>query len=283
MPIISPSSLPLHELALFAGAGGGILGGNLLGWRTVCAVEWDAYARDVLVARQNDGCLAPFPIWDDVRTFDGTPWQGSVDVVSGGFPCQDISAAGKGAGIEGVRSGRWKHMARIIGEILPQIVWVENSGLLVGRGLAMVLGDLTEMGYDAVWGIVGARHAGAPHLRERIWILAYPNGTRREKLNIPAVATRSRQRDWACDERECPDPNSNGRPTRSRDAASEESAEHNGHHSERLLRDTWWRTQSAPPPVAYGVANRLDQLRCTGNGQVPSVVPLAWNFLTQKK
>ena len=162
----------LNELALFAGAGGGILGGKLLGWKTICAVERDAYARDVLVARQNDGCLEAFPIWDDVQTFDGSPWRGRVDVVSGGFPCQDISAAGKGAGIEGERSGMWKHMARIIGEVLPQFVFVENSPMLVGRGLGVVLADLAEMGYDAEWGVVGAHHAGAPHKRDRIWIVA---------------------------------------------------------------------------------------------------------------
>ena len=168
----------MNELALFAGAGGGILGGKLLGWRTVCAVEWDAYARDVLVARQNDGCLEAFPIWDDVQTFDGKPWRGRVDVVSGGFPCQDISAAGKGAGIEGERSGMWKHMARIIGEVLPQFVFVENSPMLVGRGLAVVLADLAEMGYDARWGVLGAIDAGAPHKRDRIWIVANATGDR---------------------------------------------------------------------------------------------------------
>ena len=86
----------MNELALFAGSGGGILGGHLLGWRTVCAVEWAAYPASVLLARQNDGILPPFPIWDDVQTFDGRPWRGIVDVVSGGFPCQDISAAGGG-------------------------------------------------------------------------------------------------------------------------------------------------------------------------------------------
>jgi DNA (cytosine-5)-methyltransferase 1 len=160
----------VNELALFAGAGGGILGGTLLGWRTVCAVEFDPYARDVLVARQNDGCLPPFPIWDDVRTFDGRPWHGVVDVVSGGFPCQDISAAGKGAGIGGARSGLWREMARIVGEVRPRFVWVENSPMLVGRGLGLVLLDLAAMGFSARWGVVGACDAGAPHQRERIWI-----------------------------------------------------------------------------------------------------------------
>ena len=162
----------MNELALFAGAGGGILGGHLLGWRTICAVEWDAYAASVLVHRQNDGCLPLFPVWDDVQTFDGRPWRGRVDVISGGFPCQDISAAGKGVGIEGERSGMWSHMARIVGEIRPRYVFVENSPLLVGRGLARVLADLAEMGYAAKWGVVGAHHvAGCPHKRDRIWIL----------------------------------------------------------------------------------------------------------------
>ena len=166
----------LRELALFAGAGGGILGGLLLGWRTVCAVEWDAYAASILVARQNDGTLAPFPIWDDVQTFDGRPWRGAVDVVSGGFPCTDISAAGKGAGIDGEASGMWRHMARIIGEVRPRHVFVENSPLLVRRGLARVLGDLAAMGYDARWGIIGAADVGAPHQRDRIWIVADASG-----------------------------------------------------------------------------------------------------------
>ena len=162
----------LRELALFAGTGGGILGGLLAGWRTVCAVEWDAYAASILVARQNDRTLAPFPIWDDVQTFDGRPWRGAVDVVSGGFPCTDISAAGKGAGIDGEASGMWRHMARIVDEVRPRHVFVENSPLLVRRGLARVLGDLAAMGYDARWGIIGAADVGAPHQRDRIWIVA---------------------------------------------------------------------------------------------------------------
>jgi DNA (cytosine-5)-methyltransferase 1 len=162
----------LNELALFAGAGGGILGGKLLGWRTVCAVEYDKHARDVLKARQDDGCLEPFPIWDDVATFDGRPWRGLVDVVSGGFPCQDISTAGKMAGLAGERSGLWSEIARLVGELRPRFVIVENVSALLGRGLGDVLGELASMGYNAAWGVVAAEHAGAPHKRERIWIMA---------------------------------------------------------------------------------------------------------------
>lgn len=240
----------MRELALFAGAGGGILGGKLLGWRTVCAVEWDGYARDVLVARQNDGSLEPFPIWDDVQTFDGKPWRGAVDVVSGGFPCQDISAAGKGAGIDGERSGMWGSMARIVGEVRPRFVFVENSPLLVGRGLTRVLGDLAEMGYDARWGVLGAHHAGAPHKRDRIWILAYDtntDGLRRRKG--------------------------------SRNARGKEIAKYDGRNFERFLSGSWFDHESGPSPMAHGVAHRLERLRTTGNGQVPAVAALAWSVL----
>ncbi len=161
----------MNELALFAGAGGGILGGHLLGWRTVCAVERDAYAAQVLAQRQNDGALRPFPIWSDVFSFDGRPWRGIVDVVSGGFPCQDISVAGKGAGIDGARSGMWSHMARNVGEGPPRFVYVENSPALVTRGLGRVLGDLAALGYDCRWTVLGAADVGAPHQRDRFWLV----------------------------------------------------------------------------------------------------------------
>lgn len=151
--------------------GGGILGGKLLGWQTVCAVELEPYAAAVLCARQNDGVLPPFPIWDDVRSFDGVPWKGRVDIISGGFPCQDISCAGKGAGIDGARSGLWREFARIIGEVRPRLVFVENSNQLIKRGLARVLGDLAALGYDAEWEIMGADDVGAPHRRKRLWLL----------------------------------------------------------------------------------------------------------------
>ena len=163
----------MNELHLFAGVGGGILGGMLLGHTCVCAVEIEPYCRKVLLQRQRDGILPKFPIWDDVRTFDGKPWRGKVDIICGGFPCQDISCAGKGAGIEGERSGLWSEFARIIGEVRPRYAFVENSPMLVVRGLGRVLGDLSKIGYDARWCVMGADDVGAPHIRKRMWILAY--------------------------------------------------------------------------------------------------------------
>lgn len=168
----------LRTMHLFAGAGGGLLADVLLGHQPVCAVEIDEYCQQVLSARQEDGCFPWFPIFEDVQAFDGRPWRGLVDVVSGGFPCQDISAAGSGAGIDGDRSGLWREMARIIGEVRPRFVFIENSPALVTRGLDRVLSDLAALRFDARWGIVSAADVGAFHRRERIWILANSNRVR---------------------------------------------------------------------------------------------------------
>jgi len=163
----------LNTFHLFAGAGGGILGDLLLGHNPIGACEIEPYPRNVLLARQADGHLPSFPIWDDVATLDGNPWRGSVDILCGGFPCQDISAAGKGAGITGERSGLWKEYARLIGEMRPRFVFAENSPLLRTRGLGVVLEDLASLGYNARWGVLGAGAVGAPHKRDRMWVLAY--------------------------------------------------------------------------------------------------------------
>lgn len=259
----------MNELALFAGAGGGILGGHLLGWRCVCAVEYDKYARNVLLARQRDGCLPKFPIWDDVRIFNGKPWRGVVDVVSGGFPCQDISSAGKGAGIEGARSGLWKEMARIIGEVRPQYAFVENSPLLIRRGLTTVLGDLAEMGYDAVWGIVSAADCGAPHLRKRIWILACATSKRQRETRPSGKQSKKRTSSSSnvfnsvCTRLEGQRKQSVGVESQQRDVGN----------------SSWWQIEPDVGRVANGVAARVDRLRCVGNGQVPIVAATAWREL----
>jgi DNA (cytosine-5)-methyltransferase 1 len=302
----------LHELALFAGAGGGILGGHLLGWRTVCAVERDPYAVGVLLARQNDGCLPPFPIWDDVSTFDGRPWRGRVDVVSGGFPCQDISAAGRGAGITGARSGLWGEMARIIREVRPRFVLVENSPMLTLRGLDVVLGDLAAMGFDAEWGVLGADDVGAPHKRERIWIVgqladAENDGARwreqltkcgesagnvanahdhrqREPVQYVAAPGRGTEADSGSDGTSRPVADtmrsrSQGSGSRwfSCDPAEEREGETDRAFSDRVGHI--WGAQSRVDRVAHGVAARVDRLKCIGNGQVPAVAALAWRIL----
>jgi site-specific DNA-cytosine methylase len=131
----------LNTFHLFAGAGGGILADLLLGHNPIGACEIEPYPRNVLLARQRDGILPEFPIWDDVGTLDGTPWRGSVDILCGGFPCQDISSArtnnhvnGKQLGLDGAKSGLWRHMARVIMEMQPEFALIENSPNLRTKG-----------------------------------------------------------------------------------------------------------------------------------------------------
>lgn len=157
----------MNELELFAGAGGGILGSMLLGHRTVCAVEYDAYARSVLLARQNDGTFPTFPVWDDVRTFDGKPWRGIVDCVSGGFPCQAFSKAAAG---RNNAENRWPEMLRIIGEIQPSYAFAEN---VCESAIVMAQSDLEEIGYKTGRIRIDAKDLGADHIRERWWLFAY--------------------------------------------------------------------------------------------------------------
>ena len=270
----------LNELALFAGAGGGILGGKLLGWRTVCAVEWEPYPASVLCARQNDGLLPPFPIWDDVQTFDGKPWRGIVDVVSGGFPCQDISAAGKGAGIDGERSGMWKHMARVVSEVRPRYVFVENSPMLVTRGLERVIGDLTALGYDTKWTVMGAADVGANHKRDRIWIVGkladtselFSNGGN-DNAGISMERETQPESGNSCGKGNIS--NANLSQQQGRRVSSRVDQEH-AYASDSC----WWAVEPNVGRVADGVAARVDRLKAIGNGQVPLCAATAWKVLT---
>ena len=160
----------LREISLFTGAGGGILAADILGWQTICAVEREVTTIATLVRRQNEGLIPSFPIWNDITTFDGCPWRGYADVVSGGFPCQNISTAGKGEGITGDRSSLWKEQARIISEVRPKFCFVENSPALRTRGLEVVIEDLVKIGYNTQHLVLGASEVGSRHKRERIWI-----------------------------------------------------------------------------------------------------------------
>ena len=252
----------MNELALFAGAGGGILGGHLLGWRTVCAVEWEPYPASVLCARQNDGLLPPFPVWDDVQTFDGKPWRGIVDVVSGGFPCQDISAAGTGDGLDGERSGMWREMARIIGEVRPKYVFVENSPMLTSRGLGRVLGDLAEMGFDAEWGVLGAGDFQGKHQRDRIWIVA---NSRSNRLDGPIKGNGILSRRTLYSDKQ--------------NIGKSIWAE-----AQRCISlDDWKSYATEFFGMDDGLASRVDRLKAIGNGQVSIVAKEAWEILSDQR
>lgn len=170
----------MNELALFAGAGGGILGSELRGFRVVCAVERDAHAAGVLIARQNDGCLRPFPVWDDVRTFDGRPWRGVVDLVSGGFPCQINSGASRG---RRVAEDLWPEFLRIVADVAPGAVFAEN---VTRKAIDAAADDLEALGFTAKCISLSARDLGADHIRQRHWVLAYADPHSELRMRVDA-------------------------------------------------------------------------------------------------
>lgn len=262
----------MNELHLFAGAGGGILGGILLGHTTVCAVEIEPYCQQVLLQRQRDGILPRFPIWDDIKTFDATPWKGKVDIVCGGFPCQDISVANpKAKGITGERSGLWSEMARVVREVEPSYVFVENSPMLVSRGFGRVLGDLAALRYDAVWGVFSAADVGAQHLRERIWILAH------------SMQERERRKPWKIEiEEDASDANQMRRQMggriRGRSAETQSGIRDCGNG----VCGDWKEADFSLLGEDNVMAGAVDRINAIGNGQVPAVAELAWKTLMKE-
>lgn len=184
--------------------------------------------------------------------------RGLVDVVSGGFPCQDISAAGKGAGIDGARSGLWREMHRIINEVRPEFAFLENSPLLVGRGLARILGDLARIGYDAAWCVLGADAVGLPHRRARLWLLAHAAGLHRHaRHSLEPRGTRQSQM----------------QPGRLPGIS---------------LCQEWREARQGDVRVGVfrrpddGVAPEVDELKALGNGQVPAVAATAFRVLLER-
>lgn len=235
----------MNELALFAGAGGGVLASSLLlGHRIVAAVEIDPYCREVLLRRQRDGVLPVFPIWDDIRTFDGTAWRGIVDLVSAGFPCQPFSQAlSNRKRVESDSRNMWPETIRVIREVGPRRCLLENvPGLVPTQYFGTILGDILEGGYCVQWDCIPASAVGANHQRDRLWLVADS-------------------------ERVC-----RSRRFRSRQAQG-------GGPSGELTRRGWWTTEPTLGRVANGVAHRMDRLRAIGNGQVPAVASAAWRLL----
>jgi DNA (cytosine-5)-methyltransferase 1 len=279
----------LRVLDLFSGIGGFSLGLERTGgFRTVAFCEIDPYCRAVL-AKHWPGV----PIHEDVRTLSGAAVHG-VDVICGGFPCQDISTAGRGAGLYGERSGLWGQYARIIGEIRPSYIIVENVAALLGRGLGDVLGDLAEIGYDAEWHCIPASAIGAPHRRDRIWIVAYPM---REGLHIGERQSR------VCSEAESTDGGEAsflGSEARRRETISDSERIGSSGQRESInaihpkasrigqaielvdgrIRD-FWRIEPALGRVANGVPRRVDRLSALGNAVVPQIPEIIGRAILQ--
>jgi DNA (cytosine-5)-methyltransferase 1 len=269
--------------SLFSGIGGLDLGLERAGMEIVWQPEIDAYASAVL--RKH---WLGVPNLGDIRNIRNPP---AVDVLCGGFPCQDISFAGKGAGIEGERSGLWREYARIIGEVRPRFVFVENVAALLGRGLGRVLGDLAALGFDAEWHCIPASAVGAPHRRDRLWVIAYADGERGGEGRARAGVNQERRRGDAEERgpyvadsnvprlegrlrvslRECAGkriagaggasiPDTDGKPS-------------SGAAKSRQKRG-YWITEPDVGRVAHGVPARVDRLRALGNAIVPQIAEI---------
>jgi len=245
--------------SLFAGIGGFDLGLERAGMLCRWQVEIDPFCRAVLAKHWPE-----VPRYDDVRTV-GVDTLERVDVLCGGFPCQDISHAGKRVGMAGERSGLWSEYARLIGELRPRYVLVENVTALLGRGLGAVLGDLAAIGFDAEWDCIPASAIGAPHRRDRVWLLAYPNGTRLEGWERAGVSERAHERPFGARGAYVSDTHDQGQSG---------IAFHDGARrslSAFARAHEWWRIEPDVGRVAHGVPNRVDRLRSLGNAIVPQI------------
>lgn len=242
---------PLRVLDLFSGIGGFSLGLRRAGgFRTVAYCEIEAYCQAVLLARMRDGWLDTAPIHSDITRLDGKPWGGAVDVICGGFPCQDISGAGTRAGISGSRSGLWSEMARIIREVAPRFVIVENVADIAWRGIDRVLGDLADLGLDAEWCCVCSCVFGTAHCRERAWVVADSGGFGEQGFFREGF--RARQAGQRGKDVEALVP----------------------HRSRHGMADTFGdgETSAILRGESDGIPSRLDRLHAVGNAVVPHVV-----------
>jgi DNA (cytosine-5)-methyltransferase 1 len=301
--------MTLKVLDLFSGIGGFSLGLERTGgFETVAFCEIEEFPRRVL-AKHWPGV----PIYGDVRelTADTLRRDGiAIDVICGGFPCQDISFAGRRAGLEGARSGLWGEYARLIGELRPRFVIVENVPGLLSLGMGTVCGDLAALGYDAVWDCIPASAVGAPHRRDRVWIVAHARCGRvqseRDAGEFRGAAReaegegRERQRGrHAAGGRRQDAPHANGqgehaRPLHAEMGGTPESvADANGERQQIRLHDgrshggqgraherreafepDWWLTEPNVGRVAHGIPARVDRLKGLGNAVIPQIPEL---------
>jgi len=274
---------PITFGSLFAGIGGIDLGFERAGLQCRWQVEIDEYARRVLAKHWPE-----VRRHDDVRTWP-QPGADYVDIIAGGFPCQDISYAGKGAGLAGERSGLFYEVMRIVGDMGPRVVVLENVAALLTRGLDSVLGSLASLGYDAEWHCIPAAAVGAPHIRDRVFILAYAKS---DLFGANARSTRSSEAESRCEEksrtlceglrftndgRSANPSDESGRNVA--DANSARLSERKGENASgtraicgtKFGRSSQWNVEPNVGRVAYGVSRRMDRLRGLGNAVVPQV------------
>ena len=268
----------MRMLDLFTGIGGFSLAaswvwGEELDLAGFC--EQDVYCGKVLKKNFPD-----VPIYPDIKELRGE-WFQDIDLITGGFPCQDISVAGKGAGIDGDRSGLWSELCRIISEVRPRYALIENVPMLIHRGLERVLLDLTEIGYDAEWQVIGADDVGARHKRKRIWIVAYPGHLRGRHDESRDVGLRSgKQAETSIGNASQFEAAGPGEEPKTM-AYTQHAGRHDTGtvpHTDERIGDIW-TVEPSMGRVANGIPKRVDRLRGLGNAIVPQVAALIMQMI----
>lgn len=262
----------MNALGLFSGIGGFELGLQRAGFNIAAMCEIDPFCRRVL--RKH---WPSVKIYQDVcrLTAEKLKRDGiSVDLVCGGFPCQDVSVSGKRAGLSGTHSGLWREFARILGELRPHYAIVENTPGLLSLGFDDVLGDLATLGFDAEWHCIPAAAVGAEHKRDRVWIIANANS----EWELQSKGSEQEQRGWTGN-RPAPSPHTNGtRLSRRLQAGANECNTSNiGSRLRSIIRTTtpisrdYWHYQPTLGRRIYGVPDRVDRIRALGNAVVPQI------------
>jgi DNA (cytosine-5)-methyltransferase 1 len=278
----------MNGLDLFSGIGG--LSLALSPWvRPVAYCEVDAYAQGVLLSRMSAGELPAAPIWDDVRTLRGVHLPTRTHIIYGGFPCQDISVAGAGAGLDGERSGLFFEIVRLAEEIKPEYIFLENVPAIRTRGLDTVVKTLACLGYDCRWTTLSAEDVGAPHLRKRWWLLAKRADSRGDVVRLesgrglptrPAAPPRSGEHGSPRPMAHTHDAGLEGRYSAGLPERTGELA-FGARDSSRAgnLSRSWWETEPDVGRVADGVLARVDRLKALGNAVVPLQARTAFQML----
>lgn len=272
----------MNGLDLFSGIGGltKALDGYVI---PIAYCEIEPYARGVLLSRQSKGEIPYAPIWDDVTTLRGTDLP-PIDIIYGGFPCQDISVAGRGAGLAGERSGLFFEIVRLAKEIKPKFIFLENVPNIRTKGLGRVVRELADLGYDCRWGALSASDVGANHKRERWFLLAHSRSPGRDARNLHRTgdngfAAGERRSAIASESSETSTPmaDSGGQPgaqessspssiREGRDSRSDDS----GSDGRTISRNDWWLSEPNVGRVAHGIPRRVERLRALGNAVVPA-------------
>ena len=271
----------MYGLDLFSGIGG--LTVALSQWVTpVAYCENDRYAQAVLLSRMENTEIPPAPIWDDITTFRGCLLPTRIDIIYGGFPCQDISVAGRGKGLEGERSGLFFEIVRLVNEIQPTFIFLENVPAITTRGLGTVTAEITKLGYDCRWTTLSAAEIGANHKRERWWLLAHSNGSDRRAQKGSDLRSEEQGSKGSRSSNVCENLSDSNckRSQEQRELKQPFSSEtYRDGQADRINNGSWWAVEPDVGRVANGVSFRVDRIKCLGNAVVPLQAKEAFKIL----